>query len=81
VSTQTVTRPEADERETATGPEVFHYADKEKIVESAVLGTMVKALCGKIFPATKTPKPGSPVCAQCKEIFEDDEKMAKLYDE
>ncbi|MDQ1658384.1 MAG: hypothetical protein QOD41_3467, partial [Cryptosporangiaceae bacterium] len=33
MSTQTVTRPEADERETATGPEVFHYADKEKIVE------------------------------------------------
>ncbi|MDQ1659447.1 MAG: hypothetical protein QOD41_4530, partial [Cryptosporangiaceae bacterium] len=28
-----------------------------------------------------TPKPGSPVCPECKEIFEDDEKMAKLYDE
>jgi hypothetical protein len=40
------------------------------------MGTVVKALCGAIFPATKVPKPGSPVCQACKDIYDDDEKMA-----
>ena len=35
---------------------------KAKIAESAVMGTMVQALCGEVFPVTKAPKPGSPVC-------------------
>lgn len=43
---------------------------KDKITESAVLGTMVEALCGEIFPVTKAPKPGSPVCSRCQEIYE-----------
>jgi hypothetical protein len=67
-------RPETRERETSTGPEMFHYVDKEKIVESAVMGTFVKALCGAKFPVTKTPKKGSPVCPACKEIYEDDSR-------
>ena len=50
--------------------EVFHYVRKNKIAESAVMGTMVEALCGEVFPVTKTPKPGSPVCPACKEIYE-----------
>ena len=66
--------------ETDTGPEayllkldpdaLFHYVRKNKIAESAVMGTMVQALCGEVFPVTKSPKPGAPVCPQCKEIFE-----------
>ncbi len=56
--------------DTDAGSEVFHYVRKKKIAESAVMGTMVQALCGEVFPVTKTPKPGSPVCPQCKEIFE-----------
>jgi hypothetical protein len=43
---------------------------KNKIAESAVMGTMVVALCGEKFPVTKSPKPGSPVCPECKEIYE-----------
>ena len=43
---------------------------KEKIAESAVMGTFVEAWCGEKFPVTKSPKPGSPVCPQCKEIYE-----------
>jgi Protein of unknown function (DUF3039) len=27
------------------------------------------ALCGETFPVTRSPKPGSPVCPKCKEIF------------
>ncbi len=53
-----------------TGDDLFHYVRKAKIAESAVMGTMVQALCGEVFPVTKTPKPGSPVCPKCKEIYE-----------
>jgi hypothetical protein len=53
-----------------TGDELFHYVRKAKIAESAVMGTMVQALCGEVFPVTKVPKPGSPVCPACKEIYE-----------
>lgn len=72
----TMTLPETDTRnETADQnsddrPEVFHYVQKDKIAESAVMGTFVVALCGEVFPVTKSAKPGSPVCPDCKEIFE-----------
>jgi hypothetical protein len=68
VTTQILERPETKDAD--TGPEMFHYVRKEKIAESAVMGTFVVALCGEKFPVTKTPKPGSPVCPQCKEIYE-----------
>jgi hypothetical protein len=68
VTTETLERPETKDAD--TGNEVFHYVRKAKIAESAVMGTMVQALCGEIFPVTKTPKPGSPVCPACKEIYD-----------
>ena len=68
VSTQILERPETKDAD--TGPEMFHYVRKDKIAESAVMGTYVIALCGEKFPVTKTPKPGSPVCPQCKEIYD-----------
>ena len=67
-STQTLESPKTADAD--TGNEVFHYVRKAKIAESAVLGTMVEALCGEIFPVTKTPKPGSPVCPACKDIYD-----------
>lgn len=67
---ETLERPETRERQTDDGPEVFHYVKKNKIAESAVMGTMVQALCGEVFPVTKSPKPNSPVCPACKEIYE-----------
>lgn len=67
-TTQTLEQPRT--AETDTGDEMFHYVRKDKIVESAVTGTMVQALCGEIFPVTRTPKPGSPVCPRCTEIYE-----------
>ena len=70
MSTQVEERADVREKETETGPELFHYVDKDKMVESAVLGNFVEALCGEKFPVTKVPKPGSPVCPACKEIFE-----------
>ncbi|MDR7273494.1 DUF3039 domain-containing protein [Catenuloplanes atrovinosus] len=68
MTTQILERPEI--KESDTGPEMFHYVRKEKIAESAVMGTFVIALCGEKFPVTKAPKPGSPVCPACKEIYD-----------
>jgi hypothetical protein len=67
-STQTLVEERTSD--TGTGNEMFHYVRKAKIAESAVMGTHVVALCGEVFPVTKSPKPGSPVCPACKEIFE-----------
>jgi len=68
-STETIERPDVRDQESNSPDEVFHYVKKNRIAESAVLGSMVQALCGEIFPVTKTPKAGSPVCEPCKEIY------------
>ena len=46
-----------------------HYVDKDKIVDSAVLGTAVVAICGKVWVPSRDPKK-FPVCPECKEIYE-----------
>lgn len=46
-----------------------HYVRKEKIVESAVTGKPVIALCGKVWTPTRDPKK-FPVCPECKEIYD-----------
>ncbi len=72
VSTDTLVRPDTttDESTTDDTPKYFHYVKKEKIAESAVMGTHVVALCGEVFPVTRSAKPGSPVCPECKRIYE-----------
>ncbi len=69
MSTEILERPDVRDSTTDKSPEVFHYVKKNQIAESAVMGTMVEALCGEIFPVTKSPKPGSPVCEPCKEVY------------
>src|SRR5690606_19600137 len=64
------TTPENADTTDDVSPKMFHYVRKDKIAESAVMGTHVVALCGEVFPVTKSPKPGSPVCPECKRIFE-----------
>jgi hypothetical protein len=46
-----------------------HYVRKEKIVESAVMGTPVVALCGKVWVPNRDPQK-FPICPECKEIYE-----------
>ena len=46
-----------------------HYVRKEKIVESAVLGVPVTALCGKVWVPGRDPSK-FPVCPDCKRIYE-----------
>lgn len=46
-----------------------HYAPKDKIVESMVTGTPIRALCGKVWVPSRDPQK-YPVCPTCKEIYE-----------
>ncbi|MEO8519481.1 MAG: DUF3039 domain-containing protein [Dermatophilaceae bacterium] len=46
-----------------------HYVRKNKIMESAMSGAPVVALCGKVWVPGRDPKK-FPVCPTCKEIFE-----------
>jgi hypothetical protein len=46
-----------------------HYVQKEKILESALSGDPVIALCGKVWVPGRDPG-RFPVCPTCKEIFE-----------
>jgi hypothetical protein len=69
-NTDILERPDVRDADTGNSEEVFHYVKKNKIAESAVMGTMVEALCGAVFPVTKAPKPGSPVCPACQEVYD-----------
>lgn len=46
-----------------------HYVQKEKILESALSGKPVIALCGKVWTPGRDPEK-FPVCPTCKEIYD-----------
>ena len=46
-----------------------HYVRKEKIMESALTGEPVVALCGKIWVPGRDPN-RFPVCPLCKEVYD-----------
>lgn len=46
-----------------------HYVRKEKILESAITGKPVKALCGKRWTPGRDPEK-FPTCSACKDIYE-----------
>ncbi len=46
-----------------------HYVRKEKILESALSGQPVIALCGKVWVPGRDPDK-FPVCPTCKEIYQ-----------
>jgi hypothetical protein len=46
-----------------------HYVKKEQILESAMTGKPVKALCGKKWLPGRDPEK-FPVCPDCKRIYE-----------
>jgi len=46
-----------------------HYVQKEKILESALSGEPVIALCGKVWTPGRDPQK-FPICPSCKEIYE-----------
>jgi hypothetical protein len=46
-----------------------HYVEKDKILESAVTGTPVMALCGKVWVPSRDPS-RYPLCPECKRLYE-----------
>jgi hypothetical protein len=46
-----------------------HYVRKDKVVESAVMGNPVVALCGKVWIPNRDPEK-FPVCPECNDIYE-----------
>ena len=71
-STEVLEKPDelTDDTTGNDTPKMFHYVRKAKIAESAVMGNYVVALCGETFPVTRSAKPGSPVCPDCKKIYD-----------
>jgi len=46
-----------------------HYVRKGKIVESALTGGALRALCGKVWVPSRDPQK-FPICPTCKEIHD-----------
>ena len=46
-----------------------HYVKKDKILESAITGKPVRALCGKKWTPGRDPEK-FPICPTCKEIYD-----------
>lgn len=69
-STDVLERTEAQQEVEPGDRERFaHYVRKEKILESAMSGSPVIALCGKVWVPGRDPSK-FPVCPVCKEIYE-----------
>ncbi|AKU16292.1 DUF3039 domain-containing protein [Luteipulveratus mongoliensis] len=70
-STAVLEREQLQDQEAEPGDhERFsHYVRKEKILESAMSGDPVTALCGKIWVPGRDPKK-FPVCPTCQEIYD-----------
>jgi len=69
-STATIEREELRQEVEPGDRERFaHYVRKEKIMESALSGEPVIALCGKVWTPGRDPKK-FPVCPECKEVYE-----------
>ncbi|MCH6469768.1 DUF3039 domain-containing protein [Sinomonas terrae] len=69
-STATIEREEVrEELEPGDRERFSHYVRKEKIMESALTGEPVIALCGKVWTPGRDPKK-FPICPTCKEIYE-----------
>ncbi|MCL2788531.1 MAG: DUF3039 domain-containing protein [Micrococcales bacterium] len=68
-STALLERVETQVAEPGDHDRFAHYVRKEKILESAVVGTPVIALCGKVWIPGRDPQ-RFPVCPTCREIYE-----------
>lgn len=66
--TDLLTRPETRDDD-GNHDRFSHYVRKEKIVESAVTGKAIRALCGKKWVPSRDPEK-YPICPRCKEIYE-----------
>jgi len=66
--TDLLTRPEVEDDE-GSHDRFAHYIRKDKVVESAVTGKAVRALCGKKWVPSRDPEK-YPICPACKAIYD-----------
>lgn len=66
--TDVLTKPELKIDDDGDHDRFAHYVKKGKIVESAVSGKAVRALCGKKWVPSRDPEK-FPICPVCKEIY------------
>jgi len=66
--TDVLTKPEIKIDDDGDHDRFAHYVKKGKIVESAVSGKAVRALCGKKWVPSRDPEK-FPICPVCKEIY------------
>lgn len=69
LGTITEERPQTSHGDAGDHERFAHYVRKEKILESAVTGSPVIALCGKVWVPNRDPG-RFPVCPECREIYE-----------
>lgn len=62
-------REQAEEAQPGDHERFAHYVKRDRIMESALSGEPVIALCGKVWVPGRDPK-RFPVCPTCKEIYE-----------
>lgn len=67
---RTETTPVPQVQEPGDHERFAHYADKNKIMESAMTGSPVVALCGKVWVPGRDPQK-FPVCPTCKQILDE----------
>lgn len=60
---------EIEEKKSDDSGDFAHYAEASKVTEAYVMGTPIKALCGKIFIPHKDPSK-FPICPTCKDIVD-----------
>ena len=63
------TKPDLSHGDGGDHERFAHYVQRDKIMESALDGSPVIALCGKVWVPDRDPKK-FPVCPECKEIYE-----------
>ena len=63
------TKEQSDQVKAGDHERYSHFVKKGKIVESAVMGNAVIALCGKVWVPGRDPN-RFPVCPACKEIID-----------
>lgn len=66
-STDLLTKPEL-KADDGDHDRFSHYVKKEKILQSAMSGKAVRALCGKKWIPSRDPE-RFPICPICKEIY------------
>jgi DUF3039 family protein len=65
----TEARPETSHDEPGDHDRFAHYVLKDKIVESAVTGAPVVALCGKVWVPSRDPS-RYPICPECRRLYD-----------